>query len=150
MPEDWNDDEVLLGVLRRALTEPPPVPEGVLRAARGAFAWRDIDGELAALTYDSSLDDLALSGVRSQQAGLRAMTFATSSTTIELEVVDGCLLGQIVPPGALTVEVQTLDRAPSTVTVDELGCFTVDPSPTECFRLQVQGAETTTTGWITL
>ncbi|CCH78128.1 conserved hypothetical protein [Nostocoides japonicum T1-X7] len=150
MPEDWDDDDILFGVLREAITAPPAVPEEILEAGYAAFSWKDIDGELAALTYDSSLEDLALSGTRSERAGLRAMTFATASTTVELEVVDGVLLGQVVPAGATSVEVQTQDGPPRRVAVDALGCFTVEPVPTGRFRLLVEGDETTTTGWVTL
>ena len=78
------------------------------------------------------------------------MSFASSTLTIEIEVTEDALLGQIVPPNAGLVAV--LDRGGETdiVQVDTLGCFTVTPIPTPPFRLRVEGQTPTSTGWITL
>src|SRR6478609_9819944 len=111
MADQWNKadptdgDQGLLALLRESLDEVDRVPARVFEAGYAAFSWRTIDAELAHLTYDSSSAE-AMAGVRSQQAALRAMTFASNSFTIELPVEPTMLLGQVIPataPGLLYV-----------------------------------------------
>ena len=149
MSEPWVDDERWLADLREALQEAAQVPRSVLEAGYSAYAWRTIDAELAELTYDSSTEDPALAGSRSQQAPLRALTFASGSVTIELQLEGPVLLGQVVPaePGELLVTLR--DGSSRTVPVDDLGCFTVDPIPQLPFRLRLGGPSPVATGWIT-
>ena len=150
MTKQLLDDEHLMSLLSEAMTGDEPVPSDVLAAAYASFTWRTIDGELAGLIYDSSIQEPSRSGVRSQQAGLRAMTFASSSLTIEIEVTPTSLMGQLVP--AHTSEVFSIfqDGTGRSVPVDELGAFTIDPIPEDKFRLQVPGQPQVTTGWIVL
>lgn len=150
MSKDWDDDEVLLEELRSVMM-PPPVPQRVVEAAYAAFGWRTIDAELAALTFDSATEDPLLVGTRAQHhAQLRVMSFASSTVTIEIEVTEDELLGQIVPPNAGFVTVLDRGGEADVVQVDTLGCFTVTPIPTPPFRLRVEGQTPTSTGWITL
>jgi hypothetical protein len=71
--------------------------------------------------------------------------------SIELEVAEGSLLGQIVPPRAGTLEIHTTAGVTSSP-VDEIGCFMVDPIPTSPFRIRCRTEHGTDvlTGWITL
>src|SRR3954451_11891577 len=140
MSEPWVDDERWLADLREALQEARQVPRSVLEAGYSAYAWRTIDAELAELTYDSSTEDPALAGARSQQAPLRALTFATGSVTLELQIEPPVLLGQVVPPQPGELLVSLGDGTSRTVPVDDLGCFTVDPIPAVPFRLRLGGA----------
>lgn len=145
-----NDDQHWLALLREALSEIDQVPATVLEAGYAAFSWRTIDAELAHLTYDSSAAE-ATAGARSQQAALRAMTFASNSFTIEIQVEPTMLLGQLIPveePGTLTVTMQ--DGTTFAVSFDELGCFTIDPTPPGAFRLQLPGESAVVTDWISL
>ena len=57
---DRSNDDELLAALGRALQAQEVVPDAVLEAAKGAYAWRTIDAELAALTFDSVADADAL------------------------------------------------------------------------------------------
>jgi hypothetical protein len=144
------EDRQWLVALREAMTEIDLVPASVLDAGRAAFSWRTIDAELAHLTYDSETSD-ALAGARSQQAALRAMTFASSSFTIEIQVEPTMLLGQLIPvaeAGELAVAMQ--DGRSFDVSYDELGCFTIDPKPAATFRLQLPGEAAVVTDWISL
>ena len=151
MSHPWDDDEVLIGALRHALRVDPTVPRDVREIGYAAYAWRDIDADLAALTYDSTMEDPMLSGARSQQqAPLRAMTFASASMTIEIEVGPLVLLGQTVPAHAGSVQVVPREGESRSVQVDAVGCFTVSPIPSVPFRLQLTGEPTVTTAWITL
>jgi len=154
MPDgrDW-DDEQLLAALSKAMRARREVPEWFVETGKNAYAWHNIDAELAQLTYDSDSDtgrDLA-AAVRSEVASIRALTFTSARLSIELEVTSDSLVGQIVPPGPGTLEVHTTAGVTSSP-VDEIGCFAVTPIPASPFRLRCRaedGADVLT-GWITL
>ena len=160
MPDgrDW-DDEQLLAALGEAMRARREVPEWFVETGKNAYAWHNIDAELAQLTYDSLDDSLGDSpgdreraaAVRSEAASIRALTFTSTGLSIELEVGEGSLLGQIIPPQAGTVETHT--RAGVTTSlVDEIGSFAVEPIPASPFRLRFRttGGIDVVTGWITL
>jgi hypothetical protein len=149
--EDW-DDEQLLAALGEAIRARQAVPSWFVETAKNAYAWHNIDAELAQLTYDSSTDRERYAAVRSENATIRALTFTSAHLSIELEVTDDCLLGQVVPPQAGTVEAQTRAGAITNSPIDEIGCFAVDPRPASPFRLRCQTADglDAVTGWITL
>ena len=90
--------------------------------------------------------------VRSETASIRALTFTSAHLSVELEVNEDCLLGQILPPRATALEIHTKAGTITTVTVDEIGCFTVDPIPASPFRVRCRSARGTDvlTGWVTL
>lgn len=145
-----TDDE-LLEVLRRAVTARQEVPADVVAAARDAFAWHNIDAELARLTYDSRDAGLA-SATRTEAASIRALTFTSGRLTIELEVGHDSLVGQIVPAQPAVVTVLPRTGGETVLEADEIGCFCVEPIPPGQFRLRCRtsaGVETMT-GWITL
>jgi hypothetical protein len=129
----WSDDGELLAMLGDALATARDVPHAFIGAGKAVYRPPDLDAELAALIYDSD-GELALT--RADTAALRALTFASSGLTIELEVTDGGLLGQVVPPEPAVVEVQVRDGTTSQVVADRLGCFTVHPVPRVPFRLR--------------
>jgi hypothetical protein len=146
-----DDDEELLAALSEAFRARQEVPDWFTRTGKDAFAWHNIDAELAQLTYDSHGDRELAAAVRSEAASIRALTFTSARLSIELEVAETALLGQVVPPRPGTVEVHTTAGATSSP-VDEIGCFTVDPIPASPFRLRCRtddGADVLT-GWITL
>jgi hypothetical protein len=151
--ESW-DDEQLLAALRESMRARQAVPDEFVEMGKSAYTWHNIDAELAQLTYDSGREqdrDVAAS-VRSETASIRALTFTSAHLSLELEVTESSLLGQIIPPRAGTVETQTRAGATTTTPVDEIGCFAVDPIPASPFRLRCRitdGADVLT-GWITL
>lgn len=140
-------------MLCAAQTALDPVPDAVLAGARGAFAWRTIDAELAELVEDSALD--ALAGVRG--TGPRLLTFEAGSATVVVQVTDEGrshrLLGQLVQPQPADIEVR---HATGTVTVraDDLGRFAVDTVPSGPVRLACRfagsPAQTVITSVVTL
>ena len=91
----------------KALHAQRAVPPEFIEAGKNAFAWHNIDAELAQLTYDSRTDADAMAVARSETASIRALTFTSAHLSIELEVADGSLLGQVVPPQAGTLETRT-------------------------------------------
>jgi hypothetical protein len=151
MGTGWDDEE-LLAALRQALLARQAVPSGFVEAAQSAFAWHNIDAELAELTYDSVRDDEMATSVRAEAASIRALTFSSAHLTIELEVTQESLLGQIVPTQTATVTVQPSAGNETLVQTDEIGCFSIRPIPSSPFRLHcrtVAGVDTLT-GWINL
>jgi hypothetical protein len=146
------DDEQLLALLKEALQDSQAVPSDFIEAGKNAYAWHGVDDELAQLSYDSERDRDAVAGVRSEAASIRALTFTSPTLTIELEVGENALLGQLVPTGEGTIDVQTRAGDVATVSVDEVGCFPISPIPPSPFRLRCQtaGGPSVVTGWITL
>ena len=148
---DWDDDR-LLAALGQALKDREAVPAWFIETGKNAFAWHNIDAELAQLTYDSEQDQRAVAVVRSETASIRALTFTSAHLTLELEVTGNSLLGQLLPPRAGELEIHTKAGVISTTEVDEIGCFAVDPIPDNPFRLRCRTADGTSvlTGWITI
>ena len=146
-----DDDDELLAALGAAIRAREEVPEWFVETGKNAYAWHNIDAELAQLTYDSSRDRDAVSAVRSETASIRALTFTSAQLSVELEVTTGSLVGQIIPPRAGTLEVHTTAGVASSL-MDEIGCFAVTPIPNSPFRLRCRTEDGTDvlTGWITL
>ncbi len=149
MDSRFGRDEDLLAELRDALEEEARVPEGVREAAYAAYAWRTVDAELAALTYDSLLAPPELAGARSHDRAVRSLTFTAGPVTVELSVEGDTLLGQLVPPKPGEVRVDLEDGPGATVDADVMGCFTLAPLPTRPFRLAVV-ASGVVTDWVRL
>jgi hypothetical protein len=148
----WEDDD-LVAELREAISARQAVPDEFVEAAKSAFAWRNIDAELARLTYDSVRDLELAASLRAEQATIRALTFTSARLTIELEITSDAVLGQVVPGQTATIIVQPGASGTQTeVRADEIGCFTIHPIPAGAFRLQCRtdtGTEVLT-GWFTI
>jgi len=144
------DEEEIFVALRQAIRAREAVPAEFVTAAKSAFAWHNIDAELAQLTYDSSRD-LAAS-TRTEAASIRALTFTSPRLTIELEVTADSVVGQVVPAQAAMLKVQPQVGDETEVRADEIGCFSIRPIPSGPFRLHCttdSGVEVLT-GWFTL
>jgi len=146
-----RNNELPLGSLREVIAASPAVPPALLAIARNAYAWHHIDAELAQLSYDSRFDTELSAGMRSEAASVRALTFASARFSIEVEINDEALFGQLVPPQPGTVELRTLDGQTLDTELDEAGCFTVAPKPGSQFRLRfrTQDHSDVLTGWVT-
>jgi hypothetical protein len=146
-----RDDDKLLAALREALSASEAVPAWFVETGKNAYAWHNIDAELAQLTYDSFSDQRMATATRSETASIRALTFTSANLSMELEVSEDSLLGQIIPPRAGMLEIHTKTGV-ITTSVDEIGCFAVDPKPDTSFRLRCRIADGTDvlTGWINL
>ena len=151
MPDSW-DDEQLWEALQESMRARQAVPSWFIETGKNAFAWHNIDAELAQLTYDSYQDRREAAAMRSETASIRALTFTSDHLSVELEVTAHSLLGQIIPPRAGELEIHTRAGEISSVEVDEIGRFAVDPIPESPFRLRCSTADDTDvlTGWITL
>jgi hypothetical protein len=156
MRDDWDDDQ-LLAALRESMRARLAVPPWFTQSARNAFAWHDIDAELARLTYDSSEDrDLEATlrsvSIRSEPASIRALTFTSARLSIELEVTADSLIGQIVPPRLGVLEYECTGGEIAIVPIDEIGCFCIQPVPEGSFRLRCRTEDgvDVVTNWFTL
>jgi hypothetical protein len=154
--EDWDDDR-LLSALRESLRARQDVPPWFTEAGQSAYAWHDIDAQLAQLTYDSSCDQdlegvMRSVGARSEPASIHTLTFTSVRLSIELEVTTDSLVGQIIPPRQGTVEQQARDGGTATTPIDEIGCFYIQPVPKGSFRLRcrTQDGVDVVTNWFTV
>ena len=151
----WGDED-LLAALRQAFAARRAVPHGFVQAGQDAFAWHDIDAELAQLTYDSTRRTEDAMAMRApEEAAIRVLTFtsAQAGLQIELEVQEDALAGQILPMQCADIEIQTRTGTQEPISADEVGCFWISPIPGEDFRLRcrpVTGNAEVITVWIRL
>lgn len=146
----WSDDE-LLRELHAALQE-PPVDESVIRAAQGAFAWRTVNADLELLSLDegSMLTDDAL--VRGSGPGaMRRLVFHGERLTVEVEIDEIGIVGQLTPPQPGQVTLLTADGPQATTQADDVGCFALPLPASGPVRLDCKvGAEGFITEWVTI
>ncbi len=122
--EEKDPDAETMAQLAKLAARVDPVPDSVTTAAKGSFAWASAERDLAELVYDSAMEAGAAVGVRGD--GSRHCTFEGSRVTVELEVGNGRLLGQVVPPRAIEIEICRPDQV-FAIESDALGRFSVDP-----------------------
>jgi hypothetical protein len=146
------DEGQLLAALRAAIEARAAVPAAFVEAGRNAYAWHNIDAELASLSYDSVRDAGQAAAVRSEDAPVRALTFQSARFSIEVEVTEDTLYGQLIPPRAGTAELQARSGQTVTAPIDEAGCFTLGPRPDGPFRLRCHTGPPgeVRTGWVSL
>ncbi|MFI6295002.1 hypothetical protein ACIBEJ_25660 [Nonomuraea sp. NPDC050790] len=143
----WEDDERLLAALGQARRAAEEVPPEFVSAAKGAYLWRDVEAELAALVYDSALDSELLAVTR---GGQRVLIFRTGEDTIEAEVGPETLLGQLLPPRPGSAECQLATGQSETTPIDESGCFVFPSAPPGAFRIRCRtDAGVVRTPWVT-
>jgi hypothetical protein len=145
-----TSDEALLRSLGDALRAADPVPERVTNGAKAAFTWRSIDVELAQIEFDSAVD---LAGVRGHDD--RQITFRAPGVEIEIMMMETGsrrLVGQLVPPGEMSVELVESDGVRTTGS-DRLGRFGFDDVALGPIRLSVvddDGRRIVQTEWVVI
>jgi len=141
----WMDDEALMEELTRAARQ-GEVPDHRRQAAYGAFAWRSVDEELLALTHDSALQ--ATAAVRGDEDA-RTLSFEGGDLTLELEVDDGTVAGQLLASvGEVTLEQPDGERRAART--DASGFFTLSSvSGPVRFAVEVDGV-LRRTPWVNL
>ncbi len=145
-----SERDPVLDALRDAAQRFDPVPPEVVAAAKGAYTWRTIDDELAALTFDSLVDD-ALAGVRG--SGPRALTFEAGDVVIDLEIAEtagGRVVHGQATGGLTSMELDVPgEPEPRAVELDALGRFTVTIATAGPVRLRGRrGDAVVSTSWI--
>jgi hypothetical protein len=156
----WSDDE-LLQELRDALQELPPA-ESVIRAAQTAFAWRTVDAELELLGLEASsglaADRLspgevpAGALVRGSGPGApRTLAFHGERLSVEVEIDEAGIVGQLVPPQPGQVTLVTASGPQATTQADEVGCFAFPMPASGPLRLDCRlGSDQFITEWVTV
>jgi hypothetical protein len=150
--EPTGADGSLLAALDNALSTARSTPPDFVATAKACFAWHNIDAELARLTHDSSLETGVPATARSEQALIRAMRFEAPGLTIELELGEDTLQGQLVPRQPGDVEMHLANGEKASTTADEFGYFTFGRVPVTSFRLHCRTANdvVVTTTWVVL
>jgi hypothetical protein len=145
MTEPTKDEDALSRGLADALRAADDVPERFWRVGLDAFSWLTVDAELAELT--STGDDLAVrAGAGPFSPAL--LTFATPQLTVQVEVTEAVLEGQVVPPASGSIELREPSGRRHTVPVDDDGWFHVEPPPGGRFQLCYRSADrTVVTEW---
>jgi hypothetical protein len=150
------DDDQLEDALRRLAARLDPVPPALLQAATDAFAWRDVDNELAEIIFDSLLDEDELTLVRGP-GEQRLVTFRAGELSVDVEVtVSGAaraVHGQIIPPQRAAVDIRGA-RGSVTAEANESGYFqsaALQPGPMS-LRLSLTDApgHLVVTDWVSI
>lgn len=143
----WSNDDELMADLAKAL-KPRHIDEEFLTAARGAFAWRTIDLELATLFYDSSLDDAILVRGGSEP---RILAFQSDALGVEIELSEAGILGQVLPPQPGVVALVHSDGTRATAPVDDVGYFSFPMPGHGSLRLEcTTDSGGIVTDWVTI
>lgn len=102
-PHPMLSDDELQDVVGSVLDEDEPLPLGAVEFAAGAFAWRDMEGELAELLHDSLLEEEVAFRA---ETSTRLLLFKAGDLTLDLEHGPEGLTGAVAPPAAYDVEVR--------------------------------------------
>lgn len=151
VPPDGADDGEFLEALleeelRQAAAVLDPVPDVLRQLALEAYALHDLDARIAELTFDSLVDALPVRGVTDAP---RMLTFRAGEVTVDVEVTEDGLMGQVLPARSARIEVLGGPQIAHPVTVDTLGRFTSDTAPAGPFALRLRtGAEVIVTEWL--
>ena len=123
--------------------------EKLIRAAQAAFTWRTVDADLEILSLETELavSDTAL--VRDAgQGSPRTFTFHGERLSVEIEIDNDGVVGQLTPPGPARVTLVTPDGPQAAADADEVGCFTLPAPPSGPMRLDCQrGSDRFLTEW---
>ena len=134
---EYNDVH-LLAELNTLYENDDPTPESVLAAARGAFAWREFDAELARLLDEESLVGQAVRATGDH----RLLTFEAERLTFVVEATELAhgrkLVGQVVPAGPRELFLENAEGASTAAAVDELGRFSLAQLPAGPARLRCE------------
>ncbi|GLW50094.1 hypothetical protein Stsp02_57550 [Streptomyces sp. NBRC 14336] len=142
--EDYRDT-LLEEELRRAAAILDPVPAELTRIAVDAYALHDLDARIAELTFDSVTDAIPVRGATDVP---RMLTFTAGEVTVDVEVTDEGLLGQVLPPQPAGIEVLGGPQQTHSLTADTMGRFTTDTPVSGPFALRLRtGGEVVVTEW---
>lgn len=150
MNSPWTDDE-LLQELAVALRE-EPVDDGIVRAAQGAFAWRTVDADLILLELDSGATAAAGAPVRAGgSAAPRTLAFHGEQLSVEIEIDEAGIVGQLTPPQPGRVTLLTTAGPGASTQADEVGCFAFPPPASGPIRLDCRvDDDHFVTQWVTI
>jgi hypothetical protein len=145
----FGDDDTLAGILGKALAPHQDVPPEWREAARAAYTWRTIDEELLALTHDSAVEQGA--AVRGPGEA-RTVAFSGGGLTLEVELSDRQIMGQLMAPGGSEVIFESVDGRTRSTSTDDSGFFSLPGEDHGLVRFAVrpEGGTRLVTQWIVL
>lgn len=145
------DDDALLVLLGEALAgSRHGDTEALVTGALAAFSFRTMDQELASLVYDSSRERDLVGSERALESA-RTIVFETDDVSLEIEIREGGMIGQVVPPGRAVVTAEDPEGHRTEVETDDLGCFTLDTPGRGPVRLHIRTiGVTVVTDWTDL
>ena len=125
--------------------------ERLIRAAQAAFTWRTVDADLEILSLETELTASDAALVRDAgQGSRRVFAFHGERLSVEIEIDDDGIAGQLTPPGPARVTLVTPDGPQAAVDADEVGYFSLPAPPSGPIRLDCQrGSERFLTEWTT-
>lgn len=133
---NFPDDESLLAELGKALVPSGrPDSDRMVADARAAFLFLNMEEELASLVCDSM--PAGTDGDSRAPSTSRILVFESDDVSVEMEVTDEGIVGQVVPPSVAGIHLETPDGTRTPVIVDELGCFATALFRRGLFRLRV-------------
>lgn len=146
----WSND-ALWHELRAALQE-SEVDESVVRAAQAAFTWRTVDADLELLGLDAGSGPKDGALVRaSGPGGPRTLMFRGERLSVEIEIDETGIVGQLIPPQPGQVTLVTADGPQATTEADDVGCFALPPPMAGPLRLDCRlGDDHFITEWATI
>ncbi|MBN0042975.1 hypothetical protein JS756_02345 [Streptomyces actuosus] len=140
------DCERVEEALRRAAAVLDPLPDALRELAVDAYALYDLDARIAELAFDSLVDALP---VRGEADTPRMLTFRAGELTVDVEVTDEGLLGQLLPPQQARIEVLGGPQVGTALTADAMGRFASDAPPAGPFALRLRtGGAVVVTEWL--
>ncbi|MGW7255323.1 hypothetical protein [Streptomyces sp. NPDC054834] len=132
--------------LRQAAAILDPVPAELRQLAVDAYALHDLEARVAELTFDSLVDALPVRGAPDPP---RMLTFRAGGLTVDVEVGEDGLMGQVLPPQSARVEVLGGPQTAVPVAADALGRFTSAALPRGPFALRLRtGGDVIVTEWL--
>ncbi|MEU6557544.1 hypothetical protein ABZ915_46145 [Streptomyces sp. NPDC046915] len=132
--------------LRQAAAILDPVPAELRQLAIDAYALLDLEARVAELTFDSLVDALPVRGASDPP---RMLTFRAGGLTVDVEVGEDGLMGQVLPPQTARVEVLGGPQTAVPVAADALGRFTSAALPRGPFALRLRtGGDVIVTEWL--
>ncbi|WP_240119380.1 MULTISPECIES: hypothetical protein [unclassified Streptomyces] len=132
--------------LRRAAAVLDPLPDALREVAVDAYALHDLDARIAELAFDSLVDALP---VRGETGNPRMLTFRAGELTVDVEVTDEGLLGQLLPPQQARIEVLGGPQTGAVLTADTMGRFASDAPLAGPFALRLRaGGAVVVTEWL--
>lgn len=136
-----DDEDDFFAELREAVAERESLPSRAIQAACAAFDLRTLDREISllALERDSLLGE-AVTARSDQEATVRTLRFVGSDVHLEVEIVNGSLIGQFIPPQQVYVSLETTAGSATAEQTDELGTFLLDGPPVGPVRLSCRTA----------
>ncbi len=123
-PSDRLNDALVSAV--NDAFETDPIPRDLTQFALDAFAWRVIDEELAAITYDSATTELV--GIRGTASQRHSFRFEGRGVAVSVSLSGISVVVSVEPAGRYSCRIESPSSVTDTVSDDE-GQFVVDHRP---------------------